>query len=226
MKSSLRGGNVGTLSSTYNNNTPKSTGYKQPSQEEIHKDMKTSFLLNLFPKPQNMQCKIERRTKQQCYLVTNIIPLNLPLRHNQRTQSPIIFWSPSPPIHTHHGHSLTRSPRLRSHWSHCRELIRSRCRARRWLCIIWLLIIAIWTRGSGVVFWGWGIDVFTIYVLGFGYECASAVTAAGVAFFESVELVFLLEEVEEMHVCDVPLKFVIEEWELRIEIGVVEVFER
>lgn len=32
-----------------------------------------------------------------------------------------------------------------------------------------------------------------------------------------------------MHVCDflsVPLKFVIEEWELRIEVGVIEVFER
>lgn len=44
------------------------------------------------------------------------------------------------------------------------------------------------------------VDVFTIYILGFGHECASAVTAAGVAFFESVKLVFLLEEIEEMHI--------------------------
>lgn len=76
------------------------------------------------------------------------------------------------------------------------------------------------------MFRGWGIDVFTIHILGFGHECASAVAAAGVAFFETVELVFLLEEIEEMHVCGMPLRFVIEEWELRIEVGVVGVFER
>jgi len=47
------------------------------------------------------------------------------------------------------------------------------------------------------------VDVFAVNVQGFADECAAAVATAGVTLFETEELDFRLDEVEELHFCEI-----------------------
>jgi len=57
--------------------------------------------------------------------------------------------------------------------------------------------------GRGLIWWRrwWraGIDVFSIYVLCLGNECASSVTTTGVSLFETEQLDLLVEEVNQVN---------------------------
>lgn len=52
---------------------------------------------------------------------------------------------------------------------------------------------------------GFGGDVvyvFAVHVRGVANECAAAIASSGVTLFETKDLDFGLNEVEELHVCD------------------------
>jgi len=162
---------------------PQSQPFR-PSKKQTNRQDQTNMCMCIDISKQNQKKKPQHKIKPDPLLSCPQPPIPFHLPDTDPTLSLVRRRRPTlPPIHTPHPRHPTQPltrPRLRPASILTRRAVG--------------LAIAPRTRCRGAAFrhvgWAGRVDVFAVYVLRLGHECAPPVAAAGVALFETEEFEF------------------------------------